>query len=413
MNILYADFGMGVAGDMFAGALLELAPDRDAALGRLNALGVPGVEFSAERVSRCGIAATRLSVKVHGEEEGHCRGHHRHACGARSLEDVLAVVDGLSADECVKESVEAVYRSIAAAESRAHGKPVGEIHFHEVGAMDAIADIAAVSELMRLLRPDEVVASPIHVGSGTVKCEHGELPVPAPATAFLLEGIPSYSDGTVRGELCTPTGAALARRFVTRFAPQPVMRISAVGHGAGSRDFPCANILRIFSGAADGFSGAVANISKLEFEVDDMTGEEIAFAAERIFAAGAKDVSLSPVFMKKGRPGTRFTVVCRPEDCGAAVRSAFAETTTLGVRECGCVRHELARREEDVALPDGGSVRRKVASRPGREDSKFEADDIAAIARRDGISFFEARRLASVSKNSKRRRHGRKQHDET
>ena len=396
MNILYADFGMGVAGDMFAGALLELAPDRAAALDRLNALGVPGVEFSAERVSKCGIAATRLSVKVHGGEEG-CGHGHSHACGARSLEDVLAVVDALSADDCVKESVESVYRSIAAAESRAHGKPVGEIHFHEVGALDAIADIAAVSELMRLLHPDEVVASPVHVGCGTVKCEHGELPVPAPATAFLLDGIPSYSDGTVRGELCTPTGAALARRFVTRFAPQPAMRIAAVGHGAGSRDFPRANVLRVFYGAADGLAGAVARISKLEFDVDDMTGEEIAFAAERIFDSGAKDVSFSPVFMKKGRPGTRFTVLCRPENRDAALRAAFAETTTLGVRESECVRHELARREETVALPDGGSARRKVASRPQGEDSKFEADDIAALARREGISFFEARRLASLS----------------
>ena len=202
MKILHLDCSMGAAGDMLAGALLDLAPDKDLAVAELNEFGIPGVVYGREALCKCGIAATRLSVSVGGREEHEAlhRGGHGHGhCEHRSLAAVMQIIGGLRLEPQVREDVKGVYEAIAAAESRAHGRSVGEIHFHEVGAMDAIADIAAFCHLLRRIAPDEVVSSPVHVGSGTVESAHGVLPVPAPATAFLLEGAPTYSDGSVAG----------------------------------------------------------------------------------------------------------------------------------------------------------------------------------------------------------------------
>ena len=411
MKILYLDCSMGAAGDMLAGALLELVPDPDAALAELNAFGIPGVKYGRETLAKCGIAATHLSVKVDGHEESSIaettedrpefHHHHEHHHEHRSLADVLHVIGHLKLEPSVSEDVKSVYESLAAAESRAHGKAVGEIHFHEVGALDAIADIAAFCHLLRRVAPDKVVASPIHVGSGTVNCAHGVLPVPAPATAFLLEGMPSFSDGVIVGELCTPTGAALIRRFAVSFGPQPLMTVGAMGYGAGRKDFSRANVVRAMLGESvadesSSFAKATEDmgdgeIFELDFNVDDMTGEELAFAAERIFAAGARDVSFVPVVMKKGRPGQRVGVMCAAETRGEVVKAIFAHTTTLGVRETLCRRYTLERKVEMVALPDGSTVRRKVASGYGVCRAKWEADDLAAFARTRGIPLSEAR----------------------
>ena len=402
MKTLYIDCGMGAAGDMLAAALLELTPDPDAALARLNAFGIHGVAYAREKTAKCGIAGTHLKVTVHGDEEGgreqgdfrdrreyreegHVHSHHLH----HRLEDVLHLVGHLALPDKVKEDVAAVYRLLADAESRAHGRPVGEVHFHEVGALDAVADIAAVCWLLAELAPDEVVASPIHVGSGTVRCAHGVLPVPAPATAFLLEGLPSYSDGTVRGELCTPTGAALLRHFVTRFGPQPAMRVTAIGHGAGKRDFEgLANLLRASFGESGEAAGA-DEVFELSCNIDDMTGEEIAFACERLFAAGAKDVVAIPLTMKKGRPGVMIQALCAPAGHDALVAAMFRHTTTLGIRETRCRRQVLARREEKATLPDGTPVRRKVSEGYGVRRVKLEHDDVAAYARKADVALRE------------------------
>ena len=404
MNTLYLDCSMGAAGDMLAGALLELLPGPDSAIAALNVFGVPGVTYRRETLSKCGIAATHLSVTVAGHEESeahHNHEHHHHE--HRSLADVLHVIEHLKLDPSVREDVKSVYESLAAAESRAHGKAVGEIHFHEVGALDAIADIAAFCHLLRRISPDKVVASPIHVGSGTVNCAHGVLPVPAPATAFLLEGVPTYSDGLIVGELCTPTGAALIKRFATSFGPQPLMTVRSVGYGAGRKDFPRANVVRAMLGenvsscAKATEDKGNGEIFELDFIVDDMTGEELAFASERIFAAGAKDVSFSPVVMKKGRPGHRVSVMCSAESREEVVKAIFAHTTTLGVRETHCRRYTLDRKIETVALPNGAVVRRKVASGYGVCRAKWEADDLAALARTRGISLAEAKAQLEAS----------------
>ncbi len=267
-KLLYIDCGMGAAGDMLTAALLELTPEPEKFAAKLNALGIPGVEYRAIPCVKCGIKGTRMEVLVRGEEEccgdhrahehGHGEAHahshehaheeHHHHAGMAEIEAIFAALD-MPAE--AKADALAVYKIIAEAESAVHGLPVSEVHFHEVGALDAVADVAAVSLLMRELAPARVTASPVHVGSGTVRCAHGILPVPAPATARILEGVPIYG-GEVRGELCTPTGAALLKYFVSDFGPLPLMRLEKTGCGMGTKDFEGrANCLRAMLGEAE------------------------------------------------------------------------------------------------------------------------------------------------------------------
>lgn len=416
MKTLYLDCGMGAAGDMLTAALLELLPDPDAAMAELDALGIPGVTYVRERAESCGIVGTHMSVLVHGAEEGdhphehdhehehdhdhehdhehdhdhhhdHDDHHHHHHSG---LHDIEHLVSGLSMPEEVKGEVLSVYRLIAEAEGHVHGTTVDQIHFHEVGALDAVADVAAVCLLMRRIAPDEVVASPVHVGSGTVRCAHGILPVPAPATAWLLRGIPIYG-GSVDGELCTPTGAALLRWFVTRFGDMPVLRPVAVGHGMGKRDFSHrANCVRAILGESE--DRASETVLELRCNVDDMTAEEIAFAMERIFDGGAKEVFTVPAGMKKSRPGTLLVVLCRERDREAVLDRLFRYTTTLGVRESMGRRYVLDRRTETLETPFG-PVRRKRSEGYGVSRSKYEYEDLARIARERDLSVAEARAL--------------------
>ena len=387
---------MGVAGDMLSAALLGLEKDPDAAVAELNALGLPGVVYSLERTARCGIAALRVVVSVNGEVEGHAHHHHAHHHGHhehRSLADILGIVGSIGLPERVKEDVSEVYRMIAAAEGRAHACTVDEIHFHELGAMDAVADICAVCWLMNRLSPGEVVSSPLNLGGGTVKCAHGVLSVPAPATAFLVEGVSSYADASAACELTTPTGAALIRRFASRFGAMPEMRISSVGHGAGSRDMEGrANILRCFLGEADGCRAD--EVAEFVCNIDDMTGEDMSFACDRIFEAGALDVAMVPAMMKKGRQGTVLVVLSALAKRDAVADAIFRHTTTIGLRERVCSRRVLERREEALPLDGGFTMRRKTVAAPGGERSKVEHDDLAAFALARGISIAEARAAA-------------------
>ncbi len=421
MKTLYLDCSMGAAGDMLAAALLELQPDPDAVVADLNALGIPGVEFVRERVSRCGIAATHLSVLVDGEveevDEGRHHHHHHHHHGEdesdghhhhhhgdeedghrhhhhSSLADVTGIIGALPLPPAAMESARTVYALLAAAEGRVHGRSAELVHFHEVGAMDAVADIAACCYLMARLAPERVVASPVHVGFGSVKCAHGTLPVPAPATACLLEGVPSYSDGLVRGELCTPTGAALLRHFVSEFGPMPLMRVGAVGYGAGKKEFERANVVRAMLGES-GLAPAAAGdeVFEIACNIDDMTGEELAFAADAVRDAGALDVSLVSAVMKKGRPGTILLALAAPDRREDVVAAILRHTSTLGIRESRVKRTVLGRAEETVATPLG-ELRLKTASGCGVSRSKFEYDDLAAAARAQGIPLAEARRIA-------------------
>lgn len=403
MKTLYLDCSMGAAGDMLAAALLELLPDPDAFVAELNALAIPDVKFSREASVKCGITGTHLQVTVHGEEESahdyhhahdhhhdhapahhhdHAHSHHHHA----SLHDIEHIVRGhLSLPATVADNVMAVYRLIADAESKAHGKSVSEIHFHEVGTMDAIADITAVCLLMHRLAPDEIIVSPVHVGSGQVHCAHGILPVPAPATATILQDVPIYG-GSIQGELCTPTGAALLKHFANSFGDMPVMRTSAIGYGMGQKDFPAANCVRALLGER---SAASDDVIELCCNIDDMTGEAIGYAFDKLFAAGALDVYTIPIGMKKSRPGHLLHVICRETDKDALVRALFTHTTTIGIRENRFRRYTLDRHIETIETTDG-PVRRKCSTGYGVSREKFEHDDLARIADAQGLSLREA-----------------------
>lgn len=411
MKTLYIECKMGVAGDMLSAALMELCPDRDKVLGRLNNMGLHGVTFELTSMEKCGVMGSHLIVKVHGEEEdenshehhshehehhshehGHAGHNHEHSHHHTHLKDIEEIVSALSIDDEIKEDVKNIYRLLAEAESRAHGEPVNEIHFHEVGNLDAIADITAASMLMRELSPDNIVASPIHVGNGTVKCAHGILPVPAPATAFLLEGIPSYS-GDINSELCTPTGAALIKYFAKSIGPQPVMAIKAIGYGMGKKDFSVANCVRVMLGEEAGSAGddLTDTVAELSCNLDDMTPEDIGYATDKLMESGALDVFTSAIGMKKNRPGILLTVLCREKDKDEIIREIFKHTTTIGIREKLCKRYVLKRESEKRSTPYG-DVTYKTVSGYGVKRKKPEFEDVKRIADSEGKSLLEVRK---------------------
>ena len=399
MKTLYLDCAMGAAGDMLTAALLELMPDRDAAIAELNAIGIPGVVYGYEMVTRCGIQGTHMSVKVNGVEESetmHDHGHeehHHHHTGLHGIEHIVR--DHLALPEQVKEDVLAVYGLLAEAESHAHGIPVTDIHFHEVGTMDALADISAVCLLLHKLAPEQIIASPVCTGSGQVRCAHGILPVPTPATAYLLQGIPAYG-GSIRTELCTPTGAALLKHFAVRFEKMPVMTTRTVGYGMGTKEFEAANCLRAFWGETEAETGEVAELS---CNLDDMTAEAIAFAMGVLLEAGALDVWCTPVTMKKSRPGTLLNVLCRVSDRERMAALLFRHTTTIGVREHLCRRWTLERREETVSTPYG-PVRRKISTGYGVTRGKYEYEDLQRIAREQDLPLAVVRAAAENSEKA-------------
>ena len=416
MKTLYLECSMGASGDMLAGALLELLPDPAGFIDRLNTLGIPGVVFRAGTAEKCGIRCTHMAVSVHGEEEEsfdvpheHCRErgqehhhehHHEHMDHGiahhhahRSLGDIAQIVSRLDVPETVCADILAVYRLIAEAEGYVHGAAVEEIHFHEVGTMDAVADVTAVCLLLHELAPERIVVSPVHVGSGHVRCAHGVLPVPAPATAYLLRDIPSYG-GEVRGELCTPTGAALLRHFAGAFGAQPVMRVEKIGYGCGKKDFERANCVRAMLGES---AENREQVLELCCNLDDMTPEAVAFAMERLFSAGALDVYTTPVGMKKNRPGVLLTCMCGEQRREEMLRLLFLHTTTLGVRESVCSRYTLGRSVETVETAQG-PVRIKQAAGWGVTREKMEYEDLAAIARRENISLEQASKLVRAQR---------------
>lgn len=449
MKLLYLDCGMGAAGDMLGAALAELLPDdaRDAFTSDLNAAGIPGVHVSLDPSVKCGITGTHLTVTVNGTEEkegGHSHSHehshhdhqhdhahdhshshdhqhshshdHHHDHSHRSLHDIHHIIDDLKLPEAVRTDILAVYRLIAEAESKAHDKPVSEIHFHEVGTMDAIADIASVCLLLHKLAPDQIIASPIHVGSGQVKCAHGILPVPAPATAYILKNIPIYS-GSIQGELCTPTGAALLKHFVTRFDQMPLMTPASTGYGMGTKDFPAANCVRAILGESFAENQA-ETICELSCNVDDMTGEDIAFAIETFLQNGALDAFTVPCTMKKGRPGVLVTVLCKDPDQKQMTKLILQHTTTLGVRSAEKKRWILSRTESETVIPDDVlanvtasgmpaepkahelkttgddcTIRSKTSTGFGITRNKYEHDDLEKIARTYGLTLAQVRAL--------------------
>ena len=383
MRTLYIDCSMGCAGDMLTAALLELHPDKDDFLRRMNAaLGGKAV-LSASPDSKCGLRGTHVTVLINGDEEGEAtRHHHEHT----SISEILSFIDSVPLEVKVREDAKKVYSLIAEAESRVHGHPIENVHFHEVGSLDALADVLSVCTLMHELAPERILASEVNVGSGTVRCAHGILPVPAPATELILRGVPIYS-GQIKSELCSPTGAALLKYFVWKFGAMPTMQIENAGCGTGKKDFECANVVRAFIGET---TDEGDRIIELACNLDDMTPEELSFAMEELFTLGALDVYFTSIGMKKSRPGVKLTCMCRERQREQMLECIFKHTTTLGVREYVCKRYELGRSEKTVRTQDG-EVRVKTSSGYGAVREKAEYEDLAALARKSGKTIAQIR----------------------
>ena len=410
MKTLYIECNMGAAGDMLLASLSELTGDVKACEEMLNSLGIPDVTYTFEKSVKCGIEGTHAKVVALGVEEdehmhehahehehthehtheehhhhehehSHEHGHedhehtHEHHHHHTHMSDIENIINGLNVSDKVKADALAVYGLIAEAESKAHGKPVSDIHFHEVGTMDAVADIVGVCVLLEKIGADKIMASPLATGYGQVRCAHGILPVPAPATASILEGIPSYS-GDVEGELLTPTGAALLKHFADSFGTRPVIAIEKTGYGMGKKDFKKANMLRTFLGNSEGEDDKVI---ELKCNVDDMTGEEIGYATGILMENGALDVFTTPVFMKKNRPGILITCVVKPEDKEKFAKLIFEHTTTIGIRYQAMDRFRLARKEEKV-MTKYGEASVKISQGFGVTKVKPEYDDVSAQA---------------------------------
>ena len=440
MKTLYIECAMGCAGDMLTAALFELLSEEQKAafLEKMNGLGLPGVRVAAEPAVTCGIAGTHMAVTVHGQEEGdhddhhhdhdHHHNHHEHDHGHEhtvphlhvrdhihdhdhehdhvhdhdhhdhdhphehghehhhhhaSPDHIRGLIDGMDLPEEVKTTARGVYDAIARAEAKAHGCPVGEVHYHEVGALDAVADVVGACYALWLLSPDRIVASPVHVGSGTVRCAHGLMPVPAPATANLLTGVPAYG-GEVFGELCTPTGAALLVTFAQSFGPMPALAADRVGCGVGRKVFDRPNCVRAFLGESGG--GANGAISELVCNIDDMTPEALAYACEQLLSEGALDVYTLPGTMKKGRSGHLLTVLCDPDREEALARAVLTHTTTIGLRVRRCEKYFLTPGAATVSTPYG-EITVKTAEGFGLTKVKPEHDSVAAAARAHGVPY--------------------------
>jgi hypothetical protein len=355
MNLAYFDCFSGISGDMTLGALVDAGCDVARLRSELQALQVPGWELSAEKVWKNGMAATCAKVKT--EEQ---RAH-------RSLTEVLEILRRSDLAPRVRDRARAVFQKLGEAEARVHDVPLEKIHFHEVGAVDAIVDIVGACIGFHALGIDKFACSPLNVGGGTTKMAHGVLPVPAPATANLLQGKPTYSNGVQR-ELVTPTGAAIVATLCDTFGPQPPMTVSAIGYGAGTADLEGQpNVLRIMIGESTekAVPGYDEEISVIEANLDDMNPQIYGYFLERALAAGALDVYTTPVQMKKNRPGTLLTVLCKPQDTNALTSLIFAETTTFGVRTTNAQRRILPREHVSVSTTFG-DVRIKLSRVNGR-----------------------------------------------
>lgn len=390
MKTLYFECLMGASGDMLTSALLELTENPEEALKKLNSLQIPNVEFIKEESKKCGVLGTHIKVNVKGKEEHKHTIEHTHGHSLKNIEDYIST---LNISEKVKEDAISVYKIIADAESKVHSVPVNDIHFHEVGTLDAIADVTAVCYLINKIKPDKILASSVNTGSGYVKCAHGVLPVPAPATALILSDIPNYSSG-INSELCTPTGAALLKYFCEGFEERPLMKSTKIGYGMGNKDFECANCVRAFLGET---KNETSKIFELSFNVDDMTGEEIGFLTDGLLKIGAKEVFSTSVIMKKSRPGILITTLCDEDKRDEILTFIFKNSTTLGVRENIKNRYTLTREIKTIQTPLG-EIREKISKGFGTHKSKYEYDDLVKIAKENSLSLKEVKEIADQSK---------------
>jgi uncharacterized protein (TIGR00299 family) protein len=381
---------MGAAGDMLTAALLELAGG-----GALEPVKIPGVKIISKKINKNGVLGTQIDVDVRGHKE-HEHEHESHEHRGHSVIDINELINALDISDAAKSNAKAVYALIAEAESAVHGKPATEIHFHEVGNLDAVADIVSVCVLIEKINPDKILASPIRTGFGQVKCAHGILPVPAPATALILKGVPIYA-GDCEGEMCTPTGAAILKHFVSEFREFPNFKISNIGYGFGHKEFKALNCARAFLGESppqricDSSGTPVSDdyrdeVVELVCALDDATPEQAAFASDVLFQNGALDVYRTPVVMKKGRLGFELRCLARPGDAEKMAGLIFKHTTTIGMREYKTKRRVLKR----TTRAEKNGVNVKTSEGFGTKKSKPEFDDLTRIAIENEISVIDA-----------------------
>lgn len=432
MKTIFFECNMGAAGDMLMSALYEICEEKEWFLHKMNEIFAPyGVAISAKVSVKCGIQGTHMVVSVHGEEETAgsatekltkdatkntvkntmkdtttasakdvtenttanvataSQEHHVH----NDYSSILDRIHSLSLPDTIKKDAAAIYHLISSAEAKVHGTSIQQIHFHEVGTLDALADVVGCALLIHCIAPEQILSTPIHVGNGFVRCAHGILPVPAPATAELLKDVPYYT-GSVTGELCTPTGAAILKYYVSRFCSMPPLTTSAIGYGMGHRDFEIANCVRAFLGEAasqkenawdDGFlpDDSVLSVS---CNIDDMTGEALGLATEIMMAAGALDVYTIPIQMKKNRPGILLTCICKPEDREKFTGLFFLHTSTQGVRYQLFERAKLESTFE-TRRSAYGDIRIKRSSGYGIKKEKPEFEDLKSVVLKNHCSF--------------------------
>ena len=417
MKRLFLDCQMGIAGDMLIATLLGLVDDSKMWIERLNQIGLPNVTYTLIPKKDKGLQGYRVAVTINGIEEsenhdehhnhhdsyhehikhsethgdGEHSEHHVHSeqhVHGRGLQDVRDIINSLSISDTCKQNAINVYNLVAQAEAKVHKSTVTQIHFHELGMLDAIADIVAVCVLIEELKFNEIIISPIHVGTGSVHCAHGELPVPAPATMELLAGIPMYADYQIKGELCTPTGAALAQYFGTSYSNMPVMTPAKVSYGFGTKQFESPNCIRAFVELLDDSEDTIIELS---CNLDDMTPEEIGYAVEQLVLSSALDVFTTPIMMKKQRPGTMLTVLCKVDDIDNLRDLIFKHTTSLGIRYHRCNRYILNRSTGDIDW-EGNRIAFKTSSGFGVKRHKYEYDSLAAIANCNDMSLLDLKR---------------------
>jgi uncharacterized protein (TIGR00299 family) protein len=389
-RIMYFDCRSGISGDMTVGALLDLGIDREAFLEQLDRLDLEGASIQITRKNAFGIMATDFEVIMPNSETTKDR---------RNLSDIEQLIDSSDLESRVKQLSKQIFRSIAEAESKVHGVPIEEIHFHEIGAIDSIVDIVGTSICLSLLQVDRIFASPLHLGRGFVDCDHGTLPIPAPATVEILRGVPVYSTG-IEGELVTPTGAAIITNLTQDFIDLPPMVVETIGYGKGKKDYSIPNVLRVFLGRAsdtehvaldkiEGMSIGHEEIILLETNIDDLSPEIYSYLLPKLLERGALDVFLTNIMMKKGRPGVMLSVLCDKERKKELEELIFAETTTLGIRSQALQRQYLERK---IVTLDSrfGPIRAKVAFKgEQRVWVKPEYEACKKIAEEHGLPLHE------------------------
>jgi hypothetical protein len=378
---LYLDCFAGASGDMFIGALLDCGLDFEFLKSELGKLGVEGYELSLTRVDRSGISAAKLDVHVHSDQHSHDHDHHHHH-SHRHLSEIKRIIASSQLPEHVKDRAQTIFQRIGEAEAKIHNIPIEKVHFHEVGAIDSIVDIVGACIALDALQIERIIASPLHLGSGTFKCAHGTYPVPGPATAELLKGVPIYSKD-IEGELVTPTGAAIVSTLAESYGQMPMMRIEKTGYGAGTRDYPkFPNVLRAIIGELEEDADRTpTTVTIIEANIDDLSAQVFGHLMEVVLAAGALDIFYTPVQMKKNRPGVLLTLLCKPEDRERMCEIIFRETTTLGVRHRN-ERREVLNREFVTVETEYGSIGIKVSrAQDGRVvNASPEFDDCRAAA---------------------------------